>query len=788
MALGIDIFSDGMTCSGSGEHTQSRWENYGIIGLTPRRNEPFIWNNPRALRRSTQGPYISMTQAWSEFMSDKDGEAKCEWLTSNGYSDKLPAENLIAEAIRQNIPQSGLTKTVISIDNNLNEFQQDALIKGLRFNGFTRAELLWRPVAIALYHLNSVGRDQCKEGDILFIVDLDSYLPELTVLRLKLYRDELVPVRDLPPKSSPLDDVYSSFKLKREFISKITDNPEIEDQLINGPFAREYFSFIEGKSHDEILICNGLSYSKFPLDSNWRKEIADYSVGDTNFINLRNQILELEDYQSSDHKIWNGFPCRIQDPGIFTESEIVVDNMAVAQGAADYAQRQLDGRPTYLDTLPGIEILSEVGGTGHHKLFTVIPEGVAEGGKTVRIPEPLTHFMLEKETEIFTSVLRNIAEDSYKKLETAIPPFDYEYNVPVVIRAEMRPANGHALVTIEGNEKHRDVFGRQRRIQLDWKNMDDFEFDDYSGPEFYPVQGRIADDPECRTIARTIVNDRLGMGSTVNYRGHRVRYVRIHEPWGYYTPWKARLEEPTRALFGAKEEHDDEIDQLADGVAARINETVTSVKDRHKYLNYMFCYAPESFLEELRDKYTAENPDLNWNTVYGVGRTFYKADDYELFLDFLLKKSVNTGYPAYPDESFTKAYFWSFFRALCYYEDTIQVPVDKVEKVLRCLSRYVDHKAHIGWRDRNEIKFLLCSILFSLRFRKIDRTFLELESKLWLVMKDAVRNKIPKIDYPKAMFATRQPDKLNDYVYRFLAKEATEQDFGALKGLTTSMS
>ena len=194
MALGIDIFSDGMTCSGSGEHTQSHWENYGIIGLTPRRNEPFIWNNPRALRKSTQGPYISMTQAWSEFMADKDGEAKCEWPTTNGYTDKLPAENLIAEAIRQNIPQSELTKTVISIDNTLNEFQQDALIKGLRFNGFIRAELLWRPVAIALHHLNSVGRDQFKEAvkwktgifdGGMHVIDPEDGLPINPVQRIK---------------------------------------------------------------------------------------------------------------------------------------------------------------------------------------------------------------------------------------------------------------------------------------------------------------------------------------------------------------------------------------------------------------------------------------------------------------------------------------------------------------------------------------------------------------------------------------------------------------------------
>lgn len=41
---------------------------------------------------------------------------------------------------------------------------------------------------------------------------------------------------------------------------------------------------------------------------------------------------------------------------------------------------------------------------------------------------------------------------------------------------------------------------------------------------------------------------------------------------------------------------------------------------------------------------------------------------------------------------------------------------------------------------------------------------------------------------PPTMFATTGDDNLNDYVYRFLVKEATDEDFGALKGLTTSMS
>ena len=38
------------------------------------------------------------------------------------------------------------------------------------------------------------------------------------------------------------------------------------------------------------------------------------------------------------------------------------------------------------------------------------------------------------------------------------------------------------------------------------------------------------------------------------------------------------------------------------------------------------------------------------------------------------------------------------------------------------------------------------------------------------------------------MFETSKTDKLNDYVYRFLCKEESEDDLGALQGLITSMS
>lgn len=803
MSFGIDIFSDGLISSGGGEHNDWQKIKHGIIGLTPRRNEPFIWNNPRALRASKQGPYISLTDAWTEFMISERGESKCSWTNFEGYSDEPPAVNLIADAIKQNIPQSNLEKTAIAIDNTMNEFQQDSLLKGFKYLGFTKVELLWRPIAICLYILNQFGRNNFKENDKIAIVDFDSYYPELTILNLEYLRGELVPVRSLIQEQNPLGNCYNTYKLMRNFIASISNNSETKKQLQCGPFSSEFFAFLDSDNYCDCFIRQELTYSKFNFEEIWKNDIAKHSLDEINFETMRKKITKMEEYDSTDYRFWNGFPARIQDSNIFSREETLIDKIAVAEGAADYAQRRIDGRPTYLDTLPGLEILSEVGGTGHHKLFPLIPEGVIEGGKTERIPEPLTHFRLEKDTEVFTSVLHNVAEDSYKKFETPIPPNDYEYNVPVVIRAEMRPANGHALVTIEGDHDHGGIFGRHRTVELDWRSMKDFKFIEYFGPDVYPVQGRIVDDPDCLNIARSFGINQLTMNTSIDYRGHHIQYNKIHRPWGYFYPWQTRgepLGEPTRALFGAKDEHDEELYNLADGIAAQIYETVNSEQNRHKYLNYMFRYTPKSFLEELRYLYSSENPELNWNTVYAVGRTFYKAKDFELFIDFLLKKSEHTGFPSYPNDSYTKAYFWSFFRALCYYEDTIQIPIEKVKKVIKCIVAYVDNRNEDNWRPRRDCaergfhdvdnlkKFLLCSILFSLRFRKIDKLFLELETGLWLEMKDVLKNKIPTISYPETMFNTVQPDHLNDYVYRFLAKEATKQDFGALKGLTTSMS
>ena len=109
------------------------------------------------------------------------------------------------------------------------------------------------------------------------------------------------------------------------------------------------------------------------------------------------------------------------------------------------------------------------------------------------------------------------------------------------------------------------------------------------------------------------------------------------------------------------------------------------------------------------------------------------------------------------------------------------------------------------------MKYILSAILFSLRFRSNGRQFLPPvkgdddngdndngpvgnpesgagSTALRIEVEDLIKNILPQIPYPPAMFKTVQPDRLNDYVLRFLYEKQTSKDIEALKGLITSMN
>jgi len=251
MFLGIDLFPYGLACSVTGSDSNYNSVRLGIIGIPPRKNESIIWDEPNALRDSRQGKYISLTNAWSEFMkktdtddNKDDGSTKFDYLNYDGNTESKPSADVIAEAVKGNIPSSA-EKVVFTIDNNLNEFKQDTLLKFLKYQ-VPGVELLWRPVAIALDFLNTKGRENLDDRVQLLIVDTDSYVPELTVLNLEYFKDCLVPVRTLPEQNQKSFGDYSSFELKRTFVEKISKNSDEAEQLVNGPFSVDIFNFLEG--------------------------------------------------------------------------------------------------------------------------------------------------------------------------------------------------------------------------------------------------------------------------------------------------------------------------------------------------------------------------------------------------------------------------------------------------------------------------------------------------------------------------------------------------------------
>jgi len=792
MPLGLDLNPYSLRIADTHKNSWPGATHYCIQGIPPRWNEPIVWDDPQTIRYSKIEKPISLMDAWWKFNNNYHANIEFHKAAENDLVSNS-AVDLVIEALTAHIPNRASEFVALAVDNLIPEFQQTELLRAMSRFGFGQRELLWRPVALALAHLREFESIPYEEGDRLVIVDMEACIPEITILTLKEWRDHLVPLRNYPtdkrePQAEPFDG-FSIFNIINIFIEEKFKNDEvIKQQLRSGPCAPAFFSFLDSGEVDEIWIRRGLDHEKLKPKEDWRHYFSNIEINSDSFVSVLAKAERVQQESDASNVLYNGLLARMHAEDISNGE--VMPAEAIAVGTAEYASRRLDGIPGYLDTLPGIEVLSRDEGAGTHNYYDVIPAGEVEGGKTVRIPEPLSQFSLEQGIDIFNVVLHNVAEDIFKRYETLLPAVDHDDHIPLIIRAEAQPGQGHALVTIEGAEGFENVFGEMRQVELDWESGTDF-VPIIAGPEVYPVRGRIADDPECHSVAKQFVEHDLHVGSQVQFRQRYVGYMRVHEPWGYEDPFGNQLGEPTRALFGAMDEEDSEIWELANAIGQKIQDTVRNIWDRHKYLNYMFRFAPEGFREELRQLYSSKNPDLNWNTVYAVGRTFYKCDDFELFLDFILDKSKKTGFPNYPNEKFIPAYFWSFFRALCYYEDTAAVDRGKIEGVLECIYKYSKHCSNTRWhggRKANVIKYLLCGILFSLRLRRHHGDFLAVSSVLYNRMYTAINDFMPRIDYPPTMFETAPPDKLNDYVLRFLDEEQTNEDMTALQGLVIALN
>jgi hypothetical protein len=803
MAIGIDISGDALRHSVyDGDQSIDGVTRYGICGIPPRiHRERFLWNVPKAARATLQSRVLKLMEAWRAYSLENN--ATFTWPYDNGSEGNRSMPDLVAEALCQNLPQCRGAQCIVTIGNLIQEKRQEALLNALAGTGVTDVKLLWRPIALAMSFLEE-HRVGFFPGERLLIIDADCLPVEATLVELAAHPSDgsVVPLRKMPSPGNHLDVNFDIAKVRQSISLQVAHGDAfVAQQLMSGAFSHEFIASTELKPCGDIWCQRNGHYFRIDIDSPKFVSLVKTQVNNGFLKHLIEEIKSKFDFNRTAAVIWHGWPFRVigfNNPG---NRHYLTKDSSVCRGAALYGSRLSQGLPTYLDTLPGLYVLSEVKELGTHCFFHLIKPSVIEGGRSWKRKAPLTRFSVRKGIKSFTAVLRKSDEDRCRKVITPLPRTPKE-DTPVLINAETKPASGYAKVTIEGAEKNCEVFGDNRMVRFNWEFMEDVDIPIVFAPEVYPVKGRLFDDddPEQKEALKNF----LAIGKAkpyehVKYRDHDIAFHTLLEPWGFAPPWHTGrglpdgwTSEPTRGMFGSlKLPVDSEtVDQVAISIQGIMHQ------DRVKFLNYMFVYAPESFKQELRDKFSQDEPSFvervlggrprpSWNWVIAPGRVFSTADDFELFVDFIIKHG-KSGYPEYPDSKFTKHYWWSFFRCLCYYTDTVNIAPEKILVVLKMIHDYIAK----GNPDTNALKYCLCAILFSLRLRHLHPDFLqpvdELCQNLMLVIK-----KIPKIPYPPSMLAVVQDPNgggLNGLVLRFLMQTANTEDCRALEGLTTSMA
>lgn len=802
MHIGIDISGDSIRHQGLVAGKEVSGTHFGVIGIPPRlAKESFIWNRRKVVRSSKPSKALALAKAWRDFIDNE--RSAFTWQYESGDTGQALMVNMISDGLVQNIASCTSAKIIIAIDNHLSESRQETLLLSLAGAGIADVELLWRPIALTLSFLDNVDQERFKEGDQLLVVDFECFKPEATVLELKKYEDTLVPLRRTPKKDHRLGLNYDIYNIRRKMAADIAgEDSNIANQLCAGPFAHEFIAFTENQPHGDVWCRRNNEHFKINLkDPSTRNIIKRYHNPDS-IRDIMRTVYEKHDLQRIAAVLCHGWPFRIGYTKGAHEKEILLPSDSVSHGAALYADRLLAGLPTYLDTLPGLYVLSEVKELGTYAFFHLVKPDVVLGGHLWQRQEPLTRFSVRHGIDKFTTILRRSDESECRQLITELPQKPGE-DAPVLIRAEIRPAHGHAFVTIEGGEDYEDVFGGTRQVKLNWKSMTEIESPIVFAPEVYPVRGRLFDDndPEYLEVLNDFLNNNEATPyHKVKYRGYTLQFWKLMEPWGMKPPWhegrgrpRDWTEQPTRGMFGSMKLPSDQ--NLIQRLGQRITEK-TWTQDRVKFLNYMFIYAPNSYKQELRDKLKQNTPSFNentgygrkrpsWNWIIGPGRVFSTREDFELFLDFMISHA-DVGYPAYPDPSFTQHYWWSFFRCLCYHTDTVNVPPEKIKDVLQMIHGFVNNTN----LNNTVAKYCLCAILFSLRLRNRFPDFLQPGDSLCNDLVDDIRNIIPRVNYPSSMLATVDDPHgggLKDFVLRFLLQTASKEDFRALEGLTTSM-
>ena len=454
------------------------------------------------------------------------GDRPARWSTGPGLS--FPVTRILAHHILAALGAEAkqADEIVLAIPNDLDEYGQDDLIRELlslmrtRDLGNSRVRLVWRPVAAALAWLEKTQdhfpAQALQPDDLLLVVHVGPDCVEVVPLRLREREFEgrryIVPLREPPRRPIPLSGcdwaaslaeptaepgevgaLWQAFTQFPEIWEALAEKEWDDDALPRAWSLGQRWALWDPNQtlrdrfwHVEARVSTLLS------DLACRREERDGDPrGDLTWVEFLKQETEaaLEVYGG---RLWgvvlsgplgsSGIPpwlasleAQMKGRGLkaVRSSEPRVgaiwalsEGDAVPKGALIYGQRVAAKAPSYLDTLPRLEILAER--RFQYDWIPLVDAPECEGGETYERSIE-RQFLLRRDSTSLSVYLRKGSSKTHKKATFQFP-YSPDRDMPLSVNVEMSPASGLAKVELIPESKE---FLGGRRVFLDYSTMEE---------------------------------------------------------------------------------------------------------------------------------------------------------------------------------------------------------------------------------------------------------------------------------------------------------------------------
>jgi hypothetical protein len=425
------------------------------------------------------------------------------WYWQQGAEETVSCSDSFAAAVAQVRPNSE-KNLVVAVPNHWNVSLQQEMLDSFQKENI-RARLLWRPIAAALEWFASFG-DQIEFGGAsshnppgkLLCIHIGYADIEVTELELVPWKDDanrhvVVPGRKRPEETDRipsfgfkqiLDELARIIQARKD---PLFEEGDILSRLWNAMWCSgeldQLIAIHRFRTTDTVSISEGMEAIlcgvpqlevgkvRAKLQS-CRKRLDSKYFGMILTGPLASSLFQ----DGTEVSAWLLDSLAVSSSRILIEGRNSCQGM-ISRGACRFAKMLQDGQPTYLDTLPRLEmVILEKGEPTWVDLLQPDQKWV-EGGREWQRPERVRNlFIAPLQVDLKLAISHQDFE--HVREVVAMIPQPTTAKEGVSLSVKMTPAQGNAR--LEVHPDNADLFGA-RRVFIDWHRLTDF-LDDNGEP------------------------------------------------------------------------------------------------------------------------------------------------------------------------------------------------------------------------------------------------------------------------------------------------------------------